>query len=76
MAKNLIVAGPKSMLAANVAHVNEWIDWAERKRGLSSTTVYTYRCTYVALLEHLGGTSHAYTWAEFKQRYERHYGAL
>jgi adenosine kinase len=27
-------------------------------------------------LEHLGGQSHAYTWAEFQQRYEEHFGAL
>ena len=27
-------------------------------------------------LEHLGGTSHAYTWAEFKGRYEEHFGHL
>ena len=27
-------------------------------------------------LEHLGGTSHAYTWAEFVQRYEAHFGAM
>ena len=27
-------------------------------------------------LEHLGGTSHAYTWQEFSARYERHFGAL
>ena len=27
-------------------------------------------------LEHLGGTSHAYTWAEFVQRYEAHFGRL
>jgi adenosine kinase len=27
-------------------------------------------------LEHLGGQSHAYTWDEFKSRYERHFGAL
>ena len=27
-------------------------------------------------LEHLGGQSHAYTWAEFNERYERHYGTL
>jgi adenosine kinase len=25
-------------------------------------------------LEHLGGQSHAYTWAEFLERYERHFG--
>jgi adenosine kinase len=25
-------------------------------------------------LEHLGGTSHAYTWKEFTARYERHFG--
>jgi adenosine kinase len=30
--------------------------------------------TYV--LEHLGGLSHAYTWTEFKARYEEHFGAL
>jgi adenosine kinase len=27
-------------------------------------------------LEHLGGQSHAYTWEEFKRRYEAHFGAL
>jgi len=27
-------------------------------------------------LEHLGGQSHAYTWSEFKSRYEEHFGAL
>jgi adenosine kinase len=27
-------------------------------------------------LEHLGGTSHAYTWTEFKTRYEHHFGEL
>jgi adenosine kinase len=27
-------------------------------------------------LEHLGGTAHAYSLAEFRQRYERHFGAL
>jgi len=27
-------------------------------------------------LEHLGGQSHAYTWAEFMARYEEHFGAL
>jgi hypothetical protein len=27
-------------------------------------------------LEHLGGQSHAYTWGEFKQRYEEHFGEL
>ena len=27
-------------------------------------------------LEHLGGQSHAYTWDEFKARYEEHFGAL
>jgi len=27
-------------------------------------------------LEHLGGTSHAYTWEEFVQRYEAHFGPL
>jgi adenosine kinase len=27
-------------------------------------------------LEHLGGQSHAYTWDEFRQRYEQHFGTL
>ena len=27
-------------------------------------------------LEHLGGLSHAYTWDEFRTRYEAHFGAL
>lgn len=27
-------------------------------------------------LEHLGGTSHAYTWEEFADRYEKHFGPL
>jgi len=27
-------------------------------------------------LEHLGGQSHAYTWDEFRTRYEQHFGAL
>ena len=27
-------------------------------------------------LEHLGGTSHAYTWKEFSARYEEHFGTL
>jgi adenosine kinase len=30
--------------------------------------------TYV--LEHLGGQSHSYTWNEFKQRYQEHFGLL
>src|SRR5262249_40045395 len=27
-------------------------------------------------LEHLGGLSHSYTWSEFVERYEQHFGAL
>jgi adenosine kinase len=27
-------------------------------------------------LEHLGGTSHSYTWDEFRARYQQHFGAL
>jgi adenosine kinase len=27
-------------------------------------------------LEHMGGSSHAYTWEEFEARYERHFGPL
>jgi adenosine kinase len=28
------------------------------------------------VLEHLGGLSHSYTWAEFARRYEEHFGPL
>ena len=28
------------------------------------------------VLEHLGGLSHSYTWEEFQNRYEQHFGAL
>ena len=50
-------------------------------KGLAAGLDYT-RCarfgsvaaTYA--LEHLGGTYHAYTWGEFKARYERHFGTL
>ena len=27
-------------------------------------------------LEHLGGQSHSYTWKEFSDRYEQHFGPL
>lgn len=27
-------------------------------------------------LEHLGGTSHAYSWADFEKRYQKHFGSL
>jgi len=27
-------------------------------------------------LEHMGGSSHSYTWPEFKARYEEHFGSL
>ena len=27
-------------------------------------------------LEHLGGSSHAYTWDEFAERFESHFGPL
>jgi adenosine kinase len=45
--------------------------------GLSyalSAQVGSVAATYA--LEHLGGQSHAYTWAEFKARYEAHFGPL
>jgi adenosine kinase len=34
----------------------------------------TVAATYA--LEHLGGQAHSYTWAEFKKRYEQHFGKL
>ena len=39
-----------------------------------SAQVGSVAATYA--LEHLGGTSHAYTFEEFAARYERHFGAL
>ncbi len=50
-------------------------------KGLASGASYrvsaqlgSVAATYA--LEHLGGTSHAYTYAEFKGRYEQHFGRL
>jgi adenosine kinase len=50
-------------------------------RGLSLGASYevcaqmgSVAATYA--LEHLGGLSHAYTWDEFRARYEQHFGAL
>jgi adenosine kinase len=50
-------------------------------KGLAMSATYrvcaqlgSVAATYA--LEHLGGTSHAYSWDEFKGRYERHFGAL
>ncbi|HEX5069516.1 MAG TPA: carbohydrate kinase family protein [Vicinamibacterales bacterium] len=40
----------------------------------TSAQIGSVAATYA--LEHLGGQSHAYTWAEFAARYERHFGAL
>ena len=37
-------------------------------------TIGSVAATYA--LEHLGGTSHAYTWDEFVGRYEQHFGPL
>jgi adenosine kinase len=45
--------------------------------GLDYTTCARFgsvAATYA--LEHLGGTYHAYTWVEFKGRYEMHFGKL
>jgi len=39
-----------------------------------SARIGSVAATYA--LEHLGGQSHAYTWDEFKRRYEDHFGAL
>jgi adenosine kinase len=50
-------------------------------KGLASGAPYvvcarlgSVAATYA--LEHLGGTSHAYTWKEFTARYEQHFGKL
>jgi len=50
-------------------------------KGLAMGATYTVcaqlgsvAATYA--LEHLGGTSHAYTWQEFSDRYEVHFGKL
>ena len=42
-----------------------------RRRARGSGSV---AATYA--LEHLGGQSHAYTWDEFRKRYEEHFGPL
>jgi adenosine kinase len=39
-----------------------------------SAQIGSVAATYA--LEHLGGLSHAYTWGEFQQRYEEHFGRL
>lgn len=50
-------------------------------RGISLSLSYevsarmgSVAATYA--LEHMGGLSHAYTWDEFKKRYEKHFGTL
>jgi adenosine kinase len=40
----------------------------------TSARLGTVAATYA--LEHLGGQSHAYTWDEFRRRYEEHFGTL
>jgi adenosine kinase len=40
----------------------------------TSAQIGSVAATYA--LEHLGGSSHAYTYDEFKRRYEHHFGAL
>lgn len=40
----------------------------------TSAQIGSVAATYA--LEHLGGSSHAYTYDEFKRRYEEHFGAL
>jgi adenosine kinase len=44
------------------------VDWALCARLGSVAAAYA--------LEHLGGLSHAYTWDEFAERYEQHFGTL
>jgi adenosine kinase len=39
-----------------------------------SAQIGSVAATYA--LEHLGGQSHAYTWGEFRARYEEHFGQL
>ena len=50
-------------------------------KGLASGASYevsaqigSVAATYA--LEHMGGSSHAYTWDEFCERYEKHFGEL
>ena len=40
----------------------------------TSAQIGSVAATYA--LEHLGGSSHSYTYAEFKRRYEQHFGSL
>jgi adenosine kinase len=39
-----------------------------------SAQIGSVAATYA--LEHLGGQSHSYTWADFRKRYDTHFGAL
>ena len=50
-------------------------------KGLAAGLDYTVCARFGSVaatyaLEHLGGTYHAYTWDEFKARYEKHFGSL
>jgi adenosine kinase len=47
---------------------------AHRAGDQTCARLGTVAATYA--LEHLGGQSHAYTWDEFRARYEAHFGAL
>jgi adenosine kinase len=47
---------------------------AARAEPLVCAQLGSVAATYA--LEHLGGMSHAYTWQEFKARYEEHFGRL
>ena len=47
---------------------------ARRADDATCARLGTVAATYA--LEHLGGQSHAYTWEEFRERYEAHFGAL
>jgi adenosine kinase len=50
-------------------------------KGLATGTTLEVACRLGSVaaayaLEHLGGQSHAYTWDEFKTRYQKHFGQL
>jgi hypothetical protein len=47
---------------------------ARRADYVTCARLGSVAATYV--LEHLGGSSHSYSWAEFAARYERNFGPL
>ena len=65
-------------LLSALCAVARWSPVCRARRRLSANVVCarlgSVAATYA--LEHMGGLSHAYTWDEFKARYQQHFGVL